>query len=118
MIVGRINKLRMVEVTSPPTIMVAIGPSISRPGCPLPTAMYHVNAKEIKVRSLPDIDDEFAKDLGKESLDQLKKEIIVELEKKMKVPAQVKRIRGKLNVPRERFRITSEGAYLWAGKPL
>ena len=28
----------MVEVTSPPTMMVAIGPSISRPGSPLPSA--------------------------------------------------------------------------------
>ena len=27
------------------------------------------------------------------------------------VPAQVKRIRGKLNVPRERFRITADGQY-------
>ena len=28
-----------------------------------------------------------------------------------KVPAKVKRIRGKLNVPRERFRVTGEGQY-------
>jgi hypothetical protein len=35
---------------------------------------------------------------------------------KVKVPAQTKKIRGKLNVPRERFRVTAEGAYLWAGK--
>jgi hypothetical protein len=26
------------------------------------------------------------------------------------------RIRGKLNVPRERFRLTDDGQYLWAGK--
>jgi len=39
----------------------------------------------------------------------------VELEKKRKVPAGVKRIRGKLNVPRERFRTTSSGEYIWAG---
>jgi hypothetical protein len=38
-----------------------------------------------------------------------------ELEKKMSVPASAKRIRGKLNVPRERFRITSEKTYVWAG---
>ena len=30
---------------------------------------------------------------------------------KVAVPAQVKRIRGKLNVPRERFRTTSDGQY-------
>jgi hypothetical protein len=31
------------------------------------------------------------------------------------IPAAVKRIRGKLNVPRERFRVTTSGGYLWAG---
>ena len=35
---------------------------------------------------------------------------------KFKVPANVKRIRGKLNVPRERFRMTPSGEYVWAGK--
>jgi hypothetical protein len=39
-----------------------------------------------------------------------------ELEKKRKIPASVKRIRGKLNVPRERFRVTGAGTYVWAGK--
>ena len=38
-----------------------------------------------------------------------------QLEKKRKVPAAVKRIRGKLNVPRERFRVTAAGTYIWAG---
>jgi hypothetical protein len=38
-----------------------------------------------------------------------------ELEKKRKIPASVKRIRGKLNVPRERFRVTKSGEYVWAG---
>lgn len=47
-------------------------------------AMYHVKVKEIKVRSLPNIDDEFAKDLGKESLADLKREVAKELENKMK----------------------------------
>jgi len=37
------------------------------------------------------------------------------LEKKRKVSAKVKSIRGKLNVPRERFHLTSDGRYLWAG---
>ncbi|MDO8578011.1 MAG: hypothetical protein Q7R50_02400 [Dehalococcoidales bacterium] len=32
------------------------------------------------------------------------------------VPASAKRIRGKLNVPRERFRINDSGEYVWAGK--
>ncbi|MBU1692371.1 MAG: hypothetical protein KKC51_00235 [Verrucomicrobia bacterium] len=35
--------------------------------------------------------------------------------KKRKIPAAVKCIRGKLNVPRERFRVTDAGAYVWAG---
>jgi len=40
-----------------------------------------------------------------------------QLEKKgKKIPARVKSIRGKLNVPRERFHLTSDGSYLWAGK--
>lgn len=47
-------------------------------------AMYHVKVSEIKIRSLPNIDDEFAKDLGKESLADLRKEVAKELENKMK----------------------------------
>jgi type I restriction-modification system DNA methylase subunit len=40
-----------------------------------------------------------------------------QLEKKgNKIPAKVKSIRGKLNVPRERFHLTSDGRYRWAGK--
>jgi type I restriction-modification system DNA methylase subunit len=39
-----------------------------------------------------------------------------QLEKKGKIPAKTKSIRGKLNVPRERFHLTSDGRYLWAGK--
>lgn len=38
-----------------------------------------------------------------------------QLEKKRKIPAKVKSIRGKLNVPRERFHLTSDGRYRWAG---
>ena len=34
-----------------------------------------------------------------------------QLEKKQKVPAVVKKIRGKLNVPRERFWVTAAGEY-------
>ena len=29
-----------------------------------------------------------------------------------------RKIRGKLNVPRERFRLTEDGEYVWAGKRL
>ena len=35
---------------------------------------------------------------------------------KAPVPASAKRIRGKLNVPRERFRVTEEGEFTWAGE--
>ena len=34
-----------------------------------------------------------------------------QIEKKRKVPAYVKSLRGKLNVPRERFWTTAEGEY-------
>ena len=34
----------------------------------------------------------------------------------VRVPASAKRIRGKLNVPRERFRTNDAGEYVWAGK--
>ena len=47
-------------------------------------AMYHIKVKEIKVRSLPSVDDEFAKDLGKENLADMKKEVAKELENKMR----------------------------------
>ncbi len=39
-----------------------------------------------------------------------------ELEKKMTVPKQAMTVRGKLNVPRERFRQRKDGSYVWAGK--
>ena len=39
-----------------------------------------------------------------------------ELEKKAKkIPAKVKSIRGKLNVPHERFHLASDRRYRWAG---
>lgn len=52
-------------------------------------AKYHVKVKEIKSRRLPDIDDCLAKDLGKENLEQLNKEIAGELEKKMKMDSEI-----------------------------
>ena len=39
-----------------------------------------------------------------------------QLKKRRKIPAKVTSIRGKLNVPRERFHLTSDGRYRWAGK--
>lgn len=53
------------------------------------SAKYHVLAKEIKVRQLPEINDEFAKDLGRDNLDDLKKEIRKELEEGAKANAEI-----------------------------
>lgn len=50
---------------------------------------YHVAAKEIKVRSLPEVNDEFAKDLSRENLEQLKKEITDELTKKKTADSEI-----------------------------
>lgn len=36
--------------------------------------------------------------------------------KKVTIPVRAKKIRGKLNVPRERFRTNERGEYVWAGK--
>ena len=52
-------------------------------------ANYHILAKEIKERKLPAIDDEVAKDLGKENLVELKKEVAKELEARAKTASEV-----------------------------
>lgn len=52
-------------------------------------AMYHVKVKEIKQRILPNVDDEFAKDLGKDSLETLKKDIAEELERRLKANVEI-----------------------------
>jgi len=52
-------------------------------------AVYKIKAKEIKERQLPAIDDELAKDLKRDSLEDLKKMITEELEKRAKVSAEV-----------------------------
>jgi len=39
----------------------------------------------------------------------------VEKKFKAKVPARAKKICGKLNVPRERFWLTEDRKYMWAG---
>jgi hypothetical protein len=40
-----------------------------------------------------------------------------DLEKKLKktVPGKLEKVRGKLNVPRERFHLRGKTQYLWAG---
>lgn len=53
------------------------------------SAVYHAVVKNIKVRQLPALDDEFAKDLGKESVAALKEEIAKELEARMRASAEV-----------------------------
>ncbi len=53
------------------------------------TAVYHVKVKEIKERKLPDADDGLAKDMGKENLEDLKKEIRKELEMRSNINAEV-----------------------------
>lgn len=52
-------------------------------------AKYHVLVKEIKERKLPAIDDEFAKDLGKANLEEVRKEIAKELEARAKATSEV-----------------------------
>ena len=42
----------------------------------------------------------------------------LEKKRKSKIPPKVKRIRGKLNVPRERFHLRDRSEYLWAGLQL
>lgn len=52
-------------------------------------ARYHIAAKDIKVRKLPELNDEFAKGLGKDSLDELKKEVSKELEYRARINAEI-----------------------------
>ncbi len=52
-------------------------------------AIYHITAKEIKQRVLPNVDDEFAKDLGKENMAELKKEIRKELDMRSKTNMEI-----------------------------
>ena len=51
-------------------------------------ARYHVAVKGIKVRQLPAVDDEFARDLGKETLAALKEDIAKELDERMRANAE------------------------------
>jgi trigger factor len=52
-------------------------------------AKYHVKAREIKRRELPEINDEFAKIFGKANLDELKQEISKELESRARINAEI-----------------------------
>lgn len=52
-------------------------------------ARYHVLVKEIKTRQLSKIDDAFARDLGKDNIAELKKEIAGELEARAKANADI-----------------------------
>lgn len=52
-------------------------------------AVYLVRVHQIKERKLPNIDDEFAKDLGRESLAKLKEEVLLELNNQAKLSAEV-----------------------------
>jgi len=52
-------------------------------------AKYHVVAKEIKIRQLPEINDEFAKDLGRNTLEELRSEIRKEMENRAKIDAEI-----------------------------
>lgn len=52
-------------------------------------AKYHIRAKEIKRRELPDLNDEFAKIFAKEKLSDLKAEILRELEARAKANVEI-----------------------------
>ncbi|MDD5428239.1 MAG: trigger factor [Candidatus Omnitrophica bacterium] len=52
-------------------------------------AKYHIKAKEIKRRELPELNDEFAKTFGKDSMALLKEEISKELEMRAKAEAEI-----------------------------
>ncbi len=52
-------------------------------------AKYHVKAKEIKARQLPELNDEFAKIFGKENMAALKEVISKELEARAKADAEI-----------------------------
>lgn len=52
-------------------------------------ARYHIKSKEVKMRQLPDVNDDFAKDLGKGSLEELKKDILDEMTRRAAVNIEV-----------------------------
>ena len=52
-------------------------------------AKYHIKAKEIKRRELPELNDEFAKIFAKSNMEELKGEISRELEARAKINAEI-----------------------------
>jgi trigger factor len=60
-------------------------------------ARYHVKVKEIKERRMPALDDEFARSLGRQSLEDLKKEISGELEARARAGAEAEAENAMLN---------------------
>ena len=52
-------------------------------------AKYHIKAKEIKARELPEMNDEFAKVFGKENMAGLKQDISRELEARARMNAEI-----------------------------
>ncbi len=52
-------------------------------------AKYHVKAKEIKARVLPELNDEFAKIFGKANMNELRQEISKELEARSRTNAEI-----------------------------
>jgi trigger factor len=52
-------------------------------------AIYHVKVREIKSRTVPELNDELAKELGSENLDELKKRVRSELESSARFNAMV-----------------------------
>ena len=67
------------------TVEVDLGPSHPHPALRGQRATFKFVVKEVKERVLPNLDDEFAKDLGDyETLDALKKELSAQVEKRLK----------------------------------
>ncbi|MCM8761042.1 MAG: trigger factor [Candidatus Omnitrophica bacterium] len=60
-------------------------------------ATYHVLIKEIKERKLSDLNDDFAKEMGKANLDELRKEIASEMESHAKANADIELENSLLN---------------------
>jgi trigger factor len=54
-------------------------------------ALFHVTIKELKVREKPALDDEFAKDIGKESLKDLRDEVTESLQHKRREEVEKER---------------------------
>lgn len=76
------------------------------------SARYHVKAKEIKTRKLPDLNDEFAKTVGKDNLEDLKKEITEELKKRSEMSSSIEMENSLLNKLMEGFTFAVPESYV------